>query len=224
MKEIPDKSVDFVLCDPPYNLTNAKWDSKIDFEKLWEQYDRIVKDNGIVAIFCSQPFTTDVINSNRKNFRYLWYWKKSNTTGALNCKYIPMRCIEEIAVFYKHRPTYNNFNLHTPTRPRNREKEEYHSELYQTVRKNTAQLWEGYHKHLLEFGRDKKVYHSTHKPVALLEFLIKVYTNEGETVLDNFMGSGSTGVACVNTNRNFIGIEILPEYFDISQKRINGEI
>lgn len=220
MKAIPNESVDMILCDLPYGVTSRnQWDCIIPFEQLWEAYHRVVKDNGAIVLNCQQPFTTQLISSNLKEFKYCWVWYKKQTTGFLNAKKQPLRNCEDIAVFYKKQPTYNpemrkgkrvlkntgggstNYNEFTYM-PR-------YSEMY-------------YPTTLLEIPLPRyKGGHPTQKPVALCEYLIKTYTNEGETVLDNCMGSGTTGVACVNTNRRFIGIELNEQYFKTAEERIN---
>ena len=224
MKDISDNSVDMILCDLPYGTTDCKWDSIIPFEPLWEQYNRIVKDNGAIVLFSAQPFTTKLIKSNLKNFKYCWYWKKNNVTGGIFCKYQPMRCIEDICVFYKKMPTYNPQGLKKLDKvkvsmPHGKDS------VYKRKKNPSFQMYTGYPKHLLEFDNEaichKNRLHPTQKPVALLEYLVNTYTNEGDIVLDNCMGSGSTGVACVNTNRRFIGIELDKGYFDIAKERIN---
>lgn len=223
MKEIEDKSVDMILCDLPYGTTDCKWDSIIPFESLWEQYSRIIKDNGAVVLFATQPFTTKLIQSNFKDYRYNWYWKKNNATGGQFAKVQPMRCIEDICVFYKRKPVYNpqglikldNSKLNKPN---------LKTSIYSWNAKSSIQKYTNYPKHLLEFKRDENKFHPTQKPVALLEYLIKTYTNENEVVLDNCIGSGSTGVACVNTNRNFIGIEKDKHYFNVAKNRIEKRL
>lgn len=225
MKKIPQGSVDMILCDLPYGITECKWDSVIPFEPLWEQYSRVIKDNGAIVLFAVQPFTTALINSNRRDFRYCWYWRKNYKTGATFARVQPMRCIEDIAVFYKRRPTYNAQGLkklktpivHKPIK----------SNLYPYRGKGSIQKYTGYPHHLLEFKNEvadnRERLHPTQKPVALLEYLIRTYTNAGEVVLDNCMGSGSTGVACVRNNRHFIGHEIDKKFFDIAKQRIENE-
>ncbi len=207
----------------PYGTTDCKWDNIIPFAPLWEEYNRVLKPNGAAVLFAAQPFTTKLINSNLKNFRYLWYWKKNNVTGFTYARYQPMRCIEDIVVFYSKKPTYNPQGLVELKKPR--ALREIKSNVYAITRKKDgASQYTNWPRHLLEFNNEavnnKNRYHPTQKPVALLEYLIKTYTHEGETVLDNCMGSGSTGVACVNTSRNFIGMELNAEYFNISLKRI----
>lgn len=222
MKEIPDGSIDFILCDLPYNMTACEWDNLIPFPELWEHYKRVIKPNGAIALFSIQPFTTKVIQSNLKDFRYCWYWKKNNKTGAPFAKVQPMRCIEDICVFYKHKPTYNPQGLKKLDKPIQPSKTK--DGVYQAFRGNAKpQHYTNYPVNLIEFDgvNSKERQHPTQKPVPLLEYLVKTYTNKGETVLDNCMGSGSTGVACMNTGRKFIGIEQDPAYFEIAEKRIN---
>lgn len=228
MKDIPDKSIDLILCDLPYGITDCKWDSIIPFSELWDRYNRVIKNNGAVVLFAAQPFTTKLIHSNLKNFRYCWYWKKNNVTGGQFAKVQPMRCIEDICVFYKKKPTYNPQGLERLVKPRYIIAEKHHSNVYQWRGENCIQEYTNYPKHLLEFKNEvssnKNRLHPTQKPVKLLEYLIKTYTNENGVVLDNCMGSGSTGVACVNTNRNFIGIELNDKYFEIAKQRIDNAV
>ena len=223
MKEIPDGSVDMVLCDPPYGVTDCKWDSVLPFGDLWKQYERIVKENGAIVLFSAQPFTTRLISSNPRRFRYCWYWRKNNATGAPFAKVQPMRCIEDICVFYRKAPTYNPQGLVELGRPRRQRPRA--AGVYGAFRGDPRpQRFTNYPKNLLEFPNEavdsRKRFHPTQKPVALLEYLVKTYTHEGETVLDNTMGSGSTGVAAVNTGRRFIGMEMDQKYFDIATQRI----
>ena len=218
MKDIPDGSVDLVLCDLPFGVTQNYWDNIIPFDKLWEEYHRVAKENAAFVLHCQQPFTSRLVISNEKEFKYCWHWHKKQCSGFLNAKKQPLRSCEDIAVFYRKQCTYNpqmrkgksqlkntggrtsNYGKFTP--------KPYISEMY-------------YPTNMIEFPLPRfKKGHPTQKPVELLEYLIKTYTNDGETVLDNCMGSGSTGVACVNTNRNFIGIELDEGYFNIAKKRI----
>lgn len=225
MNDLPDSSVDMVLCDLPYGITACKWDSIIPFKGLWEQYNRIIKNNGAVVLFSAQPFTTKLIHSNLKDYRYNWYWKKNNVTGGQYAKVQPMRCIEDICVFYKKKTTYNPQDLIELKKPVVRYAKKQQSSLYKWRGKKdyTIQTHTNYPKHLLEFSgivaSEKKQLHPTQKPVKLLEYLVKTYTIEGETVLDNCMGSGSTGIACLNTGRRFIGIEKEAKYFDVACTR-----
>lgn len=226
MKEIPDKSVDMILCDLPYGTTACKWDNVIPFEPLWEQYNRIIKDNGAIVLFGSEPFSSKLRLSNLKMYRYDWVWQKTVASNFAMCKKQPFKKHENITVFYKKLPTYN---------PQMQNGKPYidkrnsscrnacvgaNSKIERKPIKNNGTR---YPSSVQEFsnGNNKNV-HPTQKPVALLEYLIKTYTNENELVLDNCMGSGSTGVACVNTNRNFIGIELEEKYFNIAKERIEA--
>lgn len=221
MKDIPDKSIDLILCDLPYGTTQNKWDTIIPFDKLWTQYNRVIKDNGAIVLFGDEPFSSVLRSSNTKLYRYDWYWLKNQATGHLNAKKMPMKKIETISVFYKHLPTYNPQNLIELETSRVNKccsvNNCYNKATYQGATKFT-----NYPNNILEFDKPTtgNRLHPTQKPIELLEYLIKTYTNEGETVLDNCMGSGSTGVACVNTNREFIGIELDENYFNIARERI----
>lgn len=222
MKDIPDGSVDLVLCDPPYGTTELKWDSVLPFDQLWAEYDRLLKPNGAAVLFSVQPFTTQLIASNLKAFRYCWYWLKNQPTGFTFAKYQPMRRIEDISVFYKKHPTYNPQGLELiekPTTKRNKNLKAPGS-VRETFRGLYTPRFKNYPKNVLQFDCERGL-HPTQKPVPLLEYLVKTYTNEGDTVLDNCMGSGSTGVAVKRVGgRHFIGIEQNQVYFDIAQKRI----
>ena len=219
MRELPDSSIDMILCDLPYGTTDCSWDVVIPFEPLWSQYKRIIKGNGAVVLFSAQPFTTDLINSNRRNYRYSWYWKKNNKTGALNCKRQPLRCVEDISVFYCKQPVYNPQGLIRLDKPV-LNKADNKTPLWRGKKNDSLQLYTNYPNHLLEFAKDPDHMHPTQKPVSLLEYLIRTYTDEGDTVLDNCMGSGSTGVACLNAKRRFIGMEADEKYFRIAQERL----
>lgn len=230
MKDIPDSTIDMILCDLPYGTTACRWDSVIPFEPLWEQYHRIAKENAAIVLFSAQPFTTKLIHSNFKHFKYCWYWKKNNVTGFTFAKYQPMRMIEDICVFYKKQPTYNPQGLKKLESGKMRKKKEKDNSVYksETLNKAYIQQYTNYPKHLLEYKNEaasnRNRLHPTQKPVALLEYLIKTYTDEGETVFDNCMGSGSTGVAAVNTNRRFIGMELDDKYYEIAKQRINNAV
>ena len=253
MKDIPDKSIELILCDLPYGTTACKWDIVIPFDKLWEQYNRIIKDNGTIVLFGSEPFTAELIHSNIKNFKYEWIWEKQKASNFMGAKYQPLKYHENICVFSKS--THNYY----PQRYKVLEFEEikqmsdkelkqvfetrdydrfgkvdrrktinqpnYSKEIHYGNIKGSRKKDEGlrYPKSVLKFDRSvNSNLHPTQKPVALLEYLIKTYTNESELVLDNCMGSGSTGVACINTNRNFIGIELDEKYYKIACERINN--
>lgn len=215
MKSIPAGSVDLILCDLPYGTTQNKWDSIIDLPSLWCEYNRISR--GPVVLTCAQPFTSALIASNLSKFKYCWIWKKSKPTGHLNAKKQPLRNTEDIAVFYANQPTYNPQG----TRPTDVMVSRTNRGNYGECSKTTRQTVTGYPTTILEFATETGV-HPTQKPVALMEYLIRTYTNEGETVLDNCMGSGTTGVACMNTGRRFIGIEKDDGYFEVAKKRILG--
>ena len=223
MKNIPDGSVDLVLTDPPYGTTACKWDSVIPFEPMWEQLNRIIKPNGAICLFSAQPFTSVLVCSNIKRFKHHWIWKKNRGTGFQVAKYRPMMATEDVVVFCgKEKINYNPqmVKLDKPYFCRNASSSNGTNPL---AHFNEGGKWvdSKYPTNVLEFAKVSKPIHPTQKPITLLEYLIKTYTNEGETVLDFTMGSGSTGVACINTNRNFIGIELDKGYFDIAEKRIN---
>lgn len=224
MKQIPDGSVDMILCDLPYGTTQNSWDVVISFEELWEQYNRVIKDNGCIALFGNQPFTSHLVLSNEKNFRYSLVWVKNKFSDFLNAKRKPMKVNEDICIFYKKQPTYNpQYTYSSPYKRWNTQDAVDKQTNYGSHKSNVAES-DGKRLPLtvLNFNRVERPLHPTQKPVELLEWLIKTYTNEGETVLDNCMGSGSTGVACVNTNRKFIGIELEPRYFAIAKDRIES--
>ena len=217
MKEIPDGSVDMVLTDPPYGTTACKWDSVIPFEPMWEQLKRVTKKNGAVVMTASQPFTSALIMSNVKMFKYCWVWEKSKPTGFLNAKKQPLRKIEDVVVFYSAQCLYKPQGLSKTDKVVSRT----NRGNYGSCSKTTRQTETGYPKNLLYF-QSIDGHHPTQKPVALMEYLIKTYTNEGETVLDFTMGSGTTGVAAKKLNRSFIGIEMDETYFNIAKERIDA--
>jgi DNA modification methylase len=236
MKDIPDKSVDMILCDLPYGTTQCSWDTVIPFEPLWEQYKRIIKDNGAIVLFGSEPFSSALRMSNIKLYKYDWYWNKVQGTGFSAVKKQPMRVIETISVFYKKPPIYNpqmekrEKVIDSRNWKQNKRISE-NSRFTSTDNSLSQKIYDKkYPVNLLNINKasnecnNSKRVHPTQKPVALLEYLIKTYTKEGETVLDNCMGSGSTGVACVNTNRNFIGIELDDKYFKIAKERIESHM
>ena len=226
MKDIPDKSVDMILCDLPYGTTACKWDTIIPFEPLWKQYKRVIKDNGAIVLTASQPFTSALVMSNPKMFRHQWIWNKRMGSNFFNVKSQPLKIHEEIVVFSKKRAFYNPIMRLGKMRVKGNEKQYSGDNVLgnHKTAKTKNNLY--YPVSILDFSnasRANKI-HPTQKPVALFEYLIKTYTNEGDTVLDNCMGSGTTGVACKNLNRNFIGIELDPEYFKIAEKRINENL
>lgn len=229
MKRIPDKSVDMILADLPYGTTACKWDEIIPFEPLWEQYERVIKDNGAIVLTASQPFTTTLINSNIKLFKYCWYWEKDKGTGFAFSGKQPLRKIEEICVFYKKQPNYDSQGekLDKPykhTLPIKKSDSSVITSDNLNPDGSRKCVWYTHKtKHnLLYFSRDNanKGFHPTQKPVPLFEYLIKTYTNKGETILDNCMGSGTTAIAAINTNRNYIGFELDEGYYNATTERI----
>lgn len=219
MKGIPDGSVDMILCDLPYGTTKNSWDNVIPFDKLWQQYNRVIKERGAICLFGQEPFASKLRQSNLNMYRYDWTWIKESGTGFLNAKKMPLKNTETISVFYKKLPVYN---------PQMREG----FKAYKTISGSKSGNYGSYNQTesssgttrypvtAIRFNRDKNKQHPTQKPVALLEYLIKTYSNEGDLILDNAMGSGSTGVACVNTDRSFVGMELEDKYFDIAKERI----
>ena len=229
MKQIPDHAVDMILCDLPYGITaRNKWDKIIDLPILWEQYHRIAKDNSAIVLFSSQPFTTQLINSNPKEFRYDLVWEKNKSTGFLNAKVMPMRIHETVLVFYGSKPTYNPQKTrgHKPMNAATRRIQSTNYGLSKPEIPNEAGTTERYPTSVLKFpiinNDDPEKWHPTQKPVELLEFLIKSYTNEGDVVLDNAAGAASTCIAAINTKRNYIGIEADKEYYDKALLRIKN--
>ena len=239
MKQVPDKSIDLILCDLPYGTTKCKWDSVIPFDKLWTQYNRIIKDNGAIVLFGAEPFSSSLRMSNIKNYKYDWYWDKNSGANILRAKYMPLKVIENICVFS------NNGKCNYIPQMRERTEKEKRKAAYMLKYKNVTQRSELYGKvnggftytsdpnykypiNVLYFNARAKEcnnqvrLHPTQKPIDLIEYLIKTYTEEEDLVLDFTMGSGSTGVACLNTNRRFIGIELDEKYFNIAKERIEN--
>lgn len=225
MKEIPDGSVDMILDDLPYGTTDCAFDKRLPFEPMWKEFLRVTKHNAAIVLFSQMPFGAELIMSQRKFFRYEWCWEKSLGVGFLNAKKMPLRCHENILVFYRKLPTYN---------PQFTKGKPYSADIPTTNTQNYGK------RHGVHSGNDGEHYYprdvikfrqvtnfsnekncSPQKPTDLLEYLIRTYTNEGELVLDATMGSGSTGVACVNTKRRFIGFEKEQKFFEIAQKRID---
>ena len=222
---LADNSVDMVLVDLPYGTTACKWDSIIPLDKLWEQYNRICKEDGAMVFTAAQPFTTILAASNLDNFRYEWIWEKPQGTNPMNVKVMPLKSHENILVFYRKKPIYNPQMWHSTPYSGFSSDTSKIGEVYGSAKSKHRDNPEGsrYPKTVLKFKQEKGR-HPTQTPVSLMEYLIKTYSNEGETVLDNCMGSGTTGVACVNTNRDFIGIEMDETYFNISRNRINNPL
>ena len=234
MKELPDNSIDFICCDPPYGTTNIKWDEMLDFKKMWKEYTRIIKPKGVISIFGSQPFSAQLICSKLDWFRYELIWNKNKCGSPGLAKYRPMKTHENILIFYKNSGgTYNpQMEKGEPYSRKSKNPNGYvgkkndHNYGFKPV-KSFTNNGTRYPKSILNISRDfsaQQQIHPTQKPVPLIEWLIKTYTNKGEVVLDNCMGSGSTGVACINTNRDFIGIELDKEYYNIAKERIDEKL
>ena len=237
MKNIEDESIDMILCDLPYGTSACKWDSVIPFEPLWEQYSRIIKPFGAIVLFGSEPFSSALRLSNLDMYKYDWKWEKPNGANFLNFKYQPAKVHEDIMVFGKSATSYSKKGnmIYNPQMaegtPYNQKSGQQRQDnghvLGSTVRSPIKQVYTEnngtrYPRSIQRFPLDKDKLHPTQKPVALLEYLVKTYTNEGNIVLDNCMGSGSTGVACINTNRRFIGIELDEIYFNVAKERIRN--
>ena len=231
MKEIPDGSVDMILADPPYGTTACKWDVVIPFEQMWEHYKRIIKPRGAIVLTATQPFTSALVMSNLEWFKYAWVWDKGKCSGFLNAKNAPMKRCEDVLVFSNGTIANKSAKL-MPYNPQGLEpclikrKDSNRKKDSTTGTRPSRGEWEqkftNYPSTLLPIQFETKPTHPTQKPVALMEYMIKTYTTEGETVLDFTMGSGTTGVACKNLNRKFIGIELSEEYFKIAEQRIQN--
>lgn len=220
--------VDMILTDPPYGTTRCKWDTIIPFDEIWIRVNKLIKPNGAIALFGSEPFSSALRMSNIKNYRYDWVWNKGRGTDFLNCKRKPLSSYENISIFYKKQPTYNpQFWFSTPydrglTKHSNNTMECYGKTNDVVVKSEDGRRYPLNVININKLNGHKKNFHPTQKPTDLLEYLIKTYTNEGELVLDFTMGSGSTGVACMNINRKFIGIELDENYFNIAKRRIEN--
>lgn len=233
MKNIPDKSIDMILCDLPYGTTACKWDVIIPFEPLWEQYHRIIKDNGAIVLTASQPFTSVLVCSNLGLFKYCWVWEKTTSSNFLQSNFQPRKTHEDVCIFSKYNASYTknnrkmnyfpimwgetkyqiNENKNKPKSWENRMSKDYNVKI-------TNNSGQKFPESIIKFKSDKDKLHPTQKPVALFEYLIKTYTNEGDLVLDNCAGSGTTGIACINTKRGFILMEQEEKYYDIINNRI----
>lgn len=222
MSWIPDGKVDMVLCDLPYGTTACKWDTVIPFEPLWRHYKRVCKANAAIVLTASQPFTSALVMSGASEFKYQWVWEKEAGTGLLNAKKQPLRSHEDVLVFYRSQPVYNpQWEIGKPYVCKKGGETDVYNKSGTVVTESDGRR---YPKTILRFQRDRNKLHPTQKPVALMEYLIRTYTNEGDIVLDNCMGSGTTGVACVNLNRRFIGIEKDATYYELAKNRIAGSI
>lgn len=235
MQKIPDKSVDMILCDLPYGISACKWDRVISFDKLWKQYERVIKNEGAIVLFAVQPFTSKLILSNEKLYKYNWYWVKSKAANFLNKRYQPGKIIEDVCVFGKSATSYSRKGVNMkyipqleygkPYKTSGGNNERLSSSISGRIKNiETINNGERLPDNVLRFNPDKKKIHPTQKPVSLLEYLIRTYTNENDIVLDNCMGSGSTGVACIKNNRKFIGIELDDEYYSLAKRRIRKAI
>jgi len=237
MKLIDDKSIDMILCDLPYGTTKCKWDVVIPFKPLWEQYERVIKDSGAIVLFGKEPFSSQLRVSNLDMYRYDWIWVKDTKSNFMQANHQPLNNIELISVFGKGyvrsikdkvMMTYNpqftegkEYKLPKVSKTTDLFGENHKNGVYKHYDRDTSKR---YPYNIIQFNMDKPKVHPTQKPVALFEYLIKTYTNEGETVLDNCMGSGTTAIACINTNRNFIGFEISKEYCNIANERIRNAL
>ena len=221
MKAIPDGTIDAVICDLPYGTTKNSWDSVIPFDVLWKEYRRITKPTAPIILFGAEPFSTAVRMSNIKEYRYDWIWEKDNSVGFLHANKRPLRIFENICVFYKNQPTYNpqGIRYNPKVQRRGSTGNNYHS----AKSNEYVTEYENYPTDILFFSKDADDWHPTQKPVDLLRYLVLTYTNEGDTVLDNCMGSGTTAIACIKEKRHFIGFELNKEYFDKAVRRIKAE-
>lgn len=234
MYRIPDKSVDLILCDLPYGTTYNKWDTVIPYKLLWEQYNRIIKDNGAIVLTASQPFTSNLIMSNLKLFKYCWYWEKETPTNFLNANYQPLKVIEDVCVFSKGNTSWagrKNAAVYNPQgliEINKVNKRGSSGDNYMKSGKENIQKYTNYPRNLLRFKSDKEKLHPTQKPTSLFQYLILTYTKElneegnKSIVLDNCMGSGTTAVSCINTNRNYIGFELDKKYHKLAEERIHN--
>lgn len=227
MKDIPDKSIDMILCDLPYEVSAEKWDNKIDLILLWKQYKRIIKDNGAIVLTATNPFASELVMSNKEWFKYEWIWDKEQGTNQFLKDYQPLRKHEQILVFYKNRPIYNPIMIQSWRREIKIRQETKDKITGVESKKKTSYDNKGlkYPTTILPINRPhwrEGRFHSCQKPILLMQYLIQTYTNENMTVLDNCMGSGTTAIACMNNNRKFIGIELQEDYFNIAKERIEN--
>jgi len=229
-KHVEDKSIDMILCDLPYGITACKWDTIIPFDKLWQEYERVIKDNGAIVLFGSQPFTSALISSNYKMFRYEWIWQKNIPTGFTMAKTSPMKLHENIIVFSNGKLTYNskgNYLKFNPQKTKRDKPIKGYAVKSDFLNDTTFDKKERVYTHknpvsIIEYKKIKKGLHPSEKPINLIEYLIKSYTNEGDLILDNTCGSGTTGLGAKNLNRNYIMMEQDPKYYEIACKRVQG--
>ena len=222
MKQIPDHSVDAIIADPPYGTTRNQWDSVIPLDELWAEYRRVTKPNAAIVLFSQQPFTSALVMSNPDKFRYEWIWQKENGTGHLNAKKMPLKEHENVLLFYDNLPIYNPQMKQgfEPYRFKSGDPSTNYGSQHSV---ETINMGLRYPTTIVKFDRDNNGFHPTQKPVDLLRYLVLTYTNEGNTVLDNFMGSGTTAIACIREKRHFIGFELNKEYYEKAKKRIESE-
>lgn len=229
MKLIPNKSIDMIMCDLPYGTTKCKWDTVIPFDELWKEYKRIISDNGAILLFGSEPFSSELRRSNLKMYKYDWYWKKSKANGFFNVKKMPLKSIETISVFYNKQPIYNPQGIvpfgKEVKNPKGKLDNSNHVSGHNGGNLKTESYvreFTNYPTQMLEFSTVARPVHPTQKPIDLIEYFIKTYTNEGALVLDNCMGSGTTAIAALQNNRKFIGFETESEYIEKANKRIDN--
>ena len=224
MKDLKGESIDMILSDLPYGVTHNKWDTEINLGELWKQYKRVIKENGVIALFSGQPFTSKLVMSNLKMFRYEWVFEKGNASGFLNANRMPLKAHENVLIFYKKLPKYNpQFDKGEPYY---RTRSMVGTDNYDFFIPTPTDGSDGkrYPRDIIRLKGGERGDHPTQKPVIWAEYLIKTYTDVGDTVLDNCMGSGTTGVACVRTDRNFIGYELDTDYFLTAQRRITEAV
>lgn len=224
MSGLPPRSVDMILCDLPYGVTDCQWDKLLPLNQLWEQYLRIIKEDGAIVLTACQPFTIQLIMSQRKLFRYCWYWRKNCPTGFANAKRQPLRCIEDVVVFYRRPGTYHPQGLRRLATPLEKKAAPKAGGVYKagTLNKPHIQEFTAYPRNLLEVPCERGL-HPTQKPAALFEYLVRTYTDPGELVLDNCIGSGTTAVACIRSGRDYLGFELDPHYCAVARRRAEKE-
>lgn len=223
MDRIKKHSVDLILSDLPYGRTDCKWDHVIPFAPLWEQYKRVLKPSGAVVLTAVQPFTTDLINSNREWYKYSWVWVKTNCTGFANAKKQPLRCYEDVCVFYQRQPTYHPQGV-TRLKSKRSRKKNTGDFIHSAFRDGYVQEFTNYPKNVLTFASERNTIHPTQKPVALFDYLVRTYTNPGDRVLDNCVGSGTTAIACINAEQCFCGFESDGKIYQKAIKRIEHRV
>ena len=223
LQRMPEQSIDMILCDLPYGMTNCKWDSVLPLEELWKLYNRVAKERAAIVLTSSQPFTSNLVMSNIKHFRYEWIWEKAVVSNFQLSKKMPLKVHEEICVFYRAAPTYNPQNLvrlETPRKSNNKSRVESKLGHFHTWNANYLSEWAEYPSSIIRFKVEKRGLHPTQKPIMLMQYLIRTYTKEGDLVLDNCMGSGTTGIAALTTGRRFVGMELDEKYYSMARKQL----